>query len=87
MDFCVLVLLLFLNRHTERDLESLLRDLGVHNGPESFFKGSREQRGVRTTADKGIIKKISFWCYIKVLRAVRPGDEAGSRDCLEIAVE
>lgn len=60
MDFCVFVLLLVLNRHTERELRKSAQGLGVHNGPEPFFKGNREQWGVNSTADKGIRKKSSF---------------------------
>lgn len=54
------VLLLVLNRHTERELRESAQGLGVHNGPEPFFKGNREQWGVNSTADKGIRKKSSF---------------------------
>ena len=60
MDFCVFVLLLVLNRHSERELTKSTQGLGVHNGPESFFKGNRQQWGANTTADKGIRKKSSF---------------------------
>lgn len=52
MDFCVFVLLLDLNKVTERELRNSAQGLGVHNGPESFFKGNRQQWRVNTTADK-----------------------------------
>lgn len=59
MDFHVFVLLLVLSRYAERELRKSAQGLGVHCGPESFFKVNREQRGLNTTADKGIGKKSS----------------------------
>lgn len=48
-----------LNRCAERELRESAQGLAVHSGPESFFKVNREQRGVNTTADRGIGEKSS----------------------------
>lgn len=44
---------LLLNRYAERELRKSAQSLGVHSGPESFFKVNREQRGVNTTEGIG----------------------------------